>query len=222
MTSSIKLLMEEVTFAEVWQELSQTDVSEKIEKKGNLNFLSWAWSWGVLMEHYPHAEYSFQDPDIMPDGSVMVFCTVSIGQLSRQMWLPVMDYKNKAISNPNSFQMNTAKMRCLVKCLAMFGLGHHIYAGEDIHTDASDKEAEKEKQAQAQENQKIGIDQLKKINDLMEFTKSDEKIFLSYFKVDSISDLTIANSKVAIEKLEIKKSEQEKEMAKSDLKEKSK
>ena len=56
----------------------------------------------------------------------------------------------------------------------------------------------------------------------MEFTKSDEKIFLSYFKVDSISDLTIANSKVAIEKLEIKKSEQEKEMAKSDLKEKSK
>ena len=84
------------------------------------------------------------------------------------------------------------------------------------------EQQEKEKQAQAQENQKIGIDQLKKINDLMEFTKSDEKIFLSYFKVDSISDLTIANSKVAIEKLEIKKSEQEKEMAKSDLKEKSK
>jgi hypothetical protein len=43
-----------------------------------------------------------------------------------------MDYKNKAISNPDSFAINTAMMRCLVKCLALYGLGHYIYAGEDL------------------------------------------------------------------------------------------
>jgi hypothetical protein len=46
------------------------------------------------------------------------------------MWLPVLDFKNKAIQSPNAFDINSARMRCLVKCLAMFGLGHYIYAGE--------------------------------------------------------------------------------------------
>lgn len=50
------------------------------------------------------------------------------------MWLPVMDYKNKAIVNPDAFALNTAMMRCLVKCLALFGLSHYIYAGEDLPT----------------------------------------------------------------------------------------
>ena len=30
------------------------------------------------------------------------------------------------------FDINTAIMRCLTKNLAMFGLGHYIYAGEDL------------------------------------------------------------------------------------------
>tara|TARA_R100000329_G_scaffold149657_1_gene140714 strand:- start:98 stop:562 length:465 start_codon:yes stop_codon:yes gene_type:complete len=48
------------------------------------------------------------------------------------MWLPVMDYKNNAVENPSARQVSDTKMRCLVKCLAMFGLGHYIYAGEDL------------------------------------------------------------------------------------------
>lgn len=48
------------------------------------------------------------------------------------MWLPVIDHRNKAIQNPNSFDINKNKMRCLVKCLGMFGLGLYIYAGEDL------------------------------------------------------------------------------------------
>jgi hypothetical protein len=96
------------------------------------------------MEHYPQAEYSFQEPaEAQRDGSVMVYCTVTIDGLSRQMWLPVMDFKNQAISNPDAVQVNKAKMRCLVKCLAMFGLGHYIYAGEDLPSAEADKAAEK-------------------------------------------------------------------------------
>jgi len=52
--------------------------------------------------------------------------------LKRDMWLPVMDHKNKAVINPDACQINKTKMRCLTKCLAMFGLGHYIYAGEDL------------------------------------------------------------------------------------------
>jgi len=44
----------------------------------------------------------------------------------------VMNHRNQAISNPDAFQINTSMMRCLTKCLAMFGLGHYIYAGEDV------------------------------------------------------------------------------------------
>jgi hypothetical protein len=116
----------------IWQTLSSIDCSNHVEKKNNLTYLSWAWAWSTLMEHYPEATFEFDEPKVMADGTMMVFCTVSINECSRKMWLPVMDYKNKAISNPDSFAVNTAMMRCLVKCLALYGLGHYIYAGEDV------------------------------------------------------------------------------------------
>jgi hypothetical protein len=51
-----------------------------------------------------------------------------------------MDYKNNAIPSPNSRQISDNKMRCLVKCIGMFGLGHYIYAGEDLPQDVAQKE----------------------------------------------------------------------------------
>jgi hypothetical protein len=46
--------------------------------------------------------------------------------------LPVMDHRNKAIQKPNAFEVNTAMQRCLVKAIALHGLGLYIYAGEDL------------------------------------------------------------------------------------------
>lgn len=120
---------------EVWQTLSAINVNDKVQEKNGLKFLSWAWAWGVLMEHYPGSEYEFDEPVTLPDGSVEVWCTVTVvgsSRLSRRMWLPVMDFRNKSIIAPNSRDINDTRMRCLTKCLAMFGLGHYIYAGEDI------------------------------------------------------------------------------------------
>ena len=48
------------------------------------------------------------------------------------MFLAVMDFKNKAVPNPNAMDINNSRMRCLVKNIAMFGLGLYIYAGEDL------------------------------------------------------------------------------------------
>jgi len=53
--------------------------------------------------------------------------------------LPVMDYKNKAIVNPDAFAVNTAIMRCMTKALSLHGLGLYIYAGEDLPEDGDVK-----------------------------------------------------------------------------------
>ena len=134
----------ELTYKDVWDNLSKIDCSDKVEKKMNLSYLSWAWAWGVLQEHYPQSTYLFYqgEDDVpyvkFPDGTAEVRCRVSIDNLTREMTLSVMDNRNNAIQNPSSRQVNDTKMRCLVKCLAMWGLGHFLYAGED--TPSADKE----------------------------------------------------------------------------------
>ena len=121
---------------EVWQTLSAIDVSDHIEKKGKLSYLSWAWAYGIMMKHYPDLHYTFEEDKCTETGTVEIRCSVLLTEndqsMVRNMWLPVMDHRNKAISNPDKFAINSSKMRCLTKCFAMFGLGHYIYAGEDL------------------------------------------------------------------------------------------
>lgn len=120
----------------VWETLSKIDVSSKIEKKGNLSYLSWAWAWGTLKSHYPESHYTFRDTVFLPDNTVEVWVDMTVvdGEKSQthEMWLPVMDNRNNAIQNPDARKISDTRMRCLVKAIAMFGLGHYIYAGEDL------------------------------------------------------------------------------------------
>lgn len=122
------------TYADIWSTLSSINCKELLEKKGGLTYLSWANAWGLLMEHFPEATYTFYDNSYEENGTVTVHCSVQIGDKGRSMWLPVMDFKNKAVANPTSKDISDTKMRCLVKCVAMFGLGHYVYAGEDLPT----------------------------------------------------------------------------------------
>ena len=127
----------------IWATLSAIDCSEHIEKKGKFSYLAWTWAWAKVCEVYPRSHYSLNEDIVYPDGTMEVRVTVTVmkdfdvpsttkpmAPLTHTMWLPVLDYQNKPIPNPNAFDINTARMRCLVKCLAMFGLGHYIYAGE--------------------------------------------------------------------------------------------
>ena len=129
----------------VWATLSTIDCKDHVDKKGQFSYLSWTWAWAMVKDLYPYANYELLADTVYPDGSMEVRVQVSINTevavdsgnhslvfntLSHTMWLPVLDFKNKAISGPNAFDINSARMRCLVKCLAMFGLGHYIYAGE--------------------------------------------------------------------------------------------
>ena len=125
----------------VWKTLSEIDVSSHIEKKGQLSYLSWAWAWGELKNRYPCATYEkhYFDHQGMSvpyavdlNGYAFVMVSVTVEGLTHTETLPVLNHQNKAVNAPDSFQINTSLQRCLAKAIAMHGLGHYIYAGEDL------------------------------------------------------------------------------------------
>jgi hypothetical protein len=115
-----------------YEKLAAIDVSKHIEKKNNLSYLSWAWAVDQLLRADSTANWAYNPTVTLPDGTMLVSCTVTAFDKPMTMHLPVMDYRNKAISNPDAFSVNTAMMRCLVKAIALHGLGLYIYAGEDL------------------------------------------------------------------------------------------
>lgn len=124
------------TFGDIFKTLGAVDVSDFTKKKMNLSYLTWSQAWQFVLENYPSAVYEFEDfngvPFLQyPDGSAEVRVKIYIGANARHMWLPIMDNKNSAINQPNSRQVSDTKMRCLVKCLAMFGLGLDVYGAKE-------------------------------------------------------------------------------------------
>jgi len=121
--------MNEITHKEIWETLSKINVNQYVEDKYGLTFLPWVYSWHLLQEHFPEAQYDFDPNEIHADGSVTVHCTVSIASCCRSMHLPVMDNKMKSLIQPSSRDISDAKQRCLVKCIGMHGLGIYLWTG---------------------------------------------------------------------------------------------
>lgn len=120
--------------------LSKINVNQHTEKKGRFTYLSWAFAVSEAMKADPMTVWVFREPMVFSDKTMIVHCDVTMFGKSIYMFLPVMNNQNKAIPNPNAFDVNSAMMRCLVKAIAAHGLGLYIYAGEDL--------PEEEKQAQ--------------------------------------------------------------------------
>ena len=116
-------------------ELAKINVNDKVEKKQKFSYLSWAWAVDTLMRADPTANWEYREPVTFPDGTMMVFCTVTAFGVARTMQLPVINHSNKPITNPNAFDINTSMQRCLVKAIALHGLGLYLYAGEDLPPD---------------------------------------------------------------------------------------
>jgi hypothetical protein len=124
--------------------LLKLNVQDHVEKKNGLTYLSWAWAWAEALKADPTATFhvdTFQRADgtTVPymdiNGTGMVWVRTTLFGKEMTCFLPIMDHRNKPIQNPDAFQVNTAIMRCLTKCLAMHGLGLYIYAGEDLPED---------------------------------------------------------------------------------------
>jgi hypothetical protein len=128
-----------------FKQLNAIDCTKHVEKKGKFTYLSWAWAWQTLKDHCPDATFrkhtfSARDNDgvqvpFMVDeaGYAYVMVTVTVDGLEATEIMPVLNHSNKPIQNPNSFDVNTALQRTLVKAIAFHGLGLYIYAGEDVN-----------------------------------------------------------------------------------------
>lgn len=178
-------------------ELLKINVSSKIEKKVGQPYLSWTWAWSEFKKACPDATYKIikQDTGLPfvydPATGYMVFTTVTVKDITHEMWLFVMNGANKAMktdaytytNNYNQkktveaasmFDINKTLMRCLTKNIAMFGLGLYIYAGEDLP-----------------EPEPINSsDQVEEIRALIEKSSVDEATFLKAAKVKNIEDIT--------------------------------
>ena len=201
--------------ATVFDELNAINVNDKTEKKKSggteLTYLSWTWAWAEVKKRYPEAHYEIVMHDGLPyvydeNTGYMVFTTVTIDGITHMMWLPVMDGANKAMKNQpytystkyngektvdaaTMFDVNKTIMRCLVKNLAMFGLGLYIYAGEDL------PEAEVEEQKTAQEVakkklEKIDSVQLEALKAILSGNGIEENFVLDLYKLKSLEEVT--------------------------------
>jgi hypothetical protein len=201
-----------------FEQLSSINVNDHIEKKNGLSYLSWVWAVDQLLRNDPDASWSYGEPKPYAD-TVMVFCTVQAFGRERTAQLPVMDHKNRAIPNPDAFQVNTAMQRALCKAIALHGLGLYIYAGEDLpevdKTDIAPRQenGEKtEKPARVQEGPvaqpkqaataRINEAQLAKIRALLAESQTTLQRFLAFFRIDALPDLPASEFERAIQTLE--------------------
>ena len=186
----------------VFETLFEINVNDHIEKKKDLTYLSWPFAWAEVKKKYPNATYKIhlfgekQLPYVFDENvGYMVFTDVTINDLTHTMWLPVMDSANKTMKSisytystkfkkdipveaATMFDVNKTIMRCLVKNLAMFGLGLYIYSGEDLPEI---------------ETEKISIKDANILKDIIRKIDDGDKIYtmiLNKYKVKSFRDLT--------------------------------
>jgi len=187
--------------------LLSLNVNGKTEKKNGLTYLSWAWAWAEFIKVYPNATYKIMknESNFATFGNneqgYMCYTEVDNGEgLTHEMWLPVMDFKNKSILNPTTFDVNKTIMRCLTKNLAMFGLGLYIYAGEDLPEDALPQEEQKKTTKEPIEKEKeLHVKGVAKLKELV--TTEQEATLLKNYKVKSIEELTLEQLKESVNKI---------------------
>lgn len=197
--------------SDIFEKMSKINVNEKTENKNGLTYLSWAWAWAEFVKKCPDATYEvvkFDDgrPYFYDENTgYMVYTRVTAGGLTHEMWLPVMDYKNRAMlarkadngaAPATMFDINKTIMRCLTKNLAMFGLGLYIYAGEDL--------PEEDKLPKADEFT------IQLLEEYIGQLGTDRAKLLKYYHVSKITDLDIEQAqhcKAALEK-KIKEAEE--------------
>lgn len=126
----------------LFKQLREIDITDHVEKKNNFYYLSWAWALDVMYEFDENAEFEFPEREVFADGTVMIYCDVTIKGKKKRGFLPVMDFKNNAVRNPDARKISDSMQRCLVKTIALHGLGLNLYAGEDLPDESKDQRSD--------------------------------------------------------------------------------
>ena len=130
----------------VFLTLSTISVKDKIERKGNLEYLSWANAWAMLKQHYPDAqrkvyEHEHTGNNFFTDGrTAWVKVGITVNSIEHIDYLPVMDFRNAAVhvDKVTSVEVNKTIQRSTAKAIAMHGLGLSLWTGEDVPSETKE------------------------------------------------------------------------------------
>jgi hypothetical protein len=122
------------TLQEIYSTLKQLIKTEDIDKKNGLDYISWSVAYEYMLKSGLQFDIDYKNYElkILPNNTVLIQTTIIVEGISKSMVLPVMDYKNQAVANPDAVLINKNIQRCFVKNLALFGLGIQLYTGEDL------------------------------------------------------------------------------------------
>lgn len=152
----------------VFENLYGIDCKDKIEQKGNLNYLSWTWAWAELLKRYPDSTFKIYETT-NPQGYICNYFTdgktcwvkvgVTVNGVEHIEELPVMDFRNKSIPFANVTSMDICKsiQRCKTKAIAYHGLGLYIYAGEDLPEESQEEKPQVKQKPAPKANYKPAV-----------------------------------------------------------------
>jgi hypothetical protein len=123
-----------------YTKLASLHIKDKVERKGKMDYLSWANAWHMLKTEHPNAQRKVYESDhtglnFFTDGSTAyVKVGIIVNDLEHIDYLPVMDFRNKSVSleNVTSMDINKTIQRSTAKAIAMHGLGLSLWTGEDV------------------------------------------------------------------------------------------
>jgi Protein of unknown function (DUF1071) len=173
--------------------LSAINVSEHLEKKGQFSYLSWPFAVQQLRNFDEKATWAVMRFDGLPyqktELGVFVEVSVTVQGVQLSQIHPVLDSKNRPLLEPSAFDINTSIQRCLVKAIALHGLGLNVYAGEDLPEGETPMPVATVKPphlAHQKEAVLLTDKQLRYINKLIVETKTNEQQLLTFFGLEAL------------------------------------
>ena len=183
--------------------LNQINVSEHLEKKGEFNYLSWPYAVVQLRLADPAASWEIRRfeglPYLRTETGYFVEVAVTVQGITLSQIHPVLDGKNRPIAEPTAFDINTSLQRCLVKAIALHGLGLYVYAGEDLPAGAEQPEQPRAPTSTAKRT--ITLPQQRYLSRLLSEAGWPESKLLDYFGIAAIADLPMSEFDRALKAL---------------------
>ncbi len=188
----------------------RSDASQECRRRWRCRGLSWPYAVQQLRLADPTASWEVCRFDGLPFLTTklgyFVEVAVTVQGIRLSQIHPVLDADNNPISEPSSFDINTSIARCLVKCIALHGLGLYIYAGEDLpngkRATAESPPDRKVSVSERPESRPASASQLRFVRRLVEETGHDLQKLLDYFSVNSLEELTSRAASRAIKSLQ--------------------
>ena len=188
-------------------QLAAINVGEHIERKGQFSYLSWPFAVAQLRQFDETATWEVRRFDGLPylatDAGTFVEVAVTVRGVTLSQIHPVLDSRNRPLPAPSVFDLNTSIQRCLVKAIALHGLGLYIYAGEDLPAVGEDTKPEEKAPVPTARRSKgtsstittlpsrkgITPEQIAQIERLLDETGGDRNRLLAYFGCEQLAEI---------------------------------